>query len=168
MDSLGFIDGRLMPPREGEVHVEFDLAKSGDESRWPSLAPYDLILFAEVIEHLYTAPLQTLRMLRVLLKSGGAIIIQTPNAAALSRRFWLLMGRNPFEPIRDDLHQAGHYREYTVSELRALCEQAGLQITAVEQRNYFVTGSAKNRLLVTLDPITPPTLRQGITVVATH
>jgi trans-aconitate methyltransferase len=166
IDSLGFEDARLMSPRAGERHIEFDLANTVDETDWPAAGPYDLIVLAEVVEHLYTSPAQTLRMIASLLRPGGKVIIQTPNAAAMSRRFWLLMGRNPFEPIRDDLHQAGHFREYTAAELRHLCEQAHLRVLRVEMQNYFLTGSRKNRLLVKLGPAIPPTLRQGITLVA--
>jgi len=167
VDSLGFLDGRLMPPRAGEEHTEFDLVQAADQASWPERQPYDLIVFAEVIEHLYISPGLVMQMLASLLGLGGTIIIQTPNAVALSRRFWLLMGRNPFESIRDDLHQAGHYREYTASELRDLCQQAGFRVKTVELQNYFLSGSRKNHLLVRLGPIVPRTLRQGITLTAT-
>lgn len=164
IDSLGFEDLRLMAPRSGERHIEFDLVDATDESKWPSAGPYDLIVFAEVIEHLHISPLRVLELLASLLRPGGTLLLQTPNAAAMSRRFWLLMGKNPFEPIRDDLHQAGHFREYTVSELRRMCEDAGLQPLHADLRNYFVTGSRKNRLLVAFGGLLPPRLRQGITL----
>jgi trans-aconitate methyltransferase len=166
VDSLGFEDGRLLTSRDGERHIDYDLVHAGDRATWPAAGLYDLIVLAEVIEHLYTAPILTLRLLASLLLPGGTLLIQTPNAAALSRRFWLLMGRNPFEPIRADLHQAGHFREYTAAELRSLCAEAGLGVVHVELENYFLTGSRKNRIAVALGPVTPPTLRQGITLVA--
>ena len=166
IDSLGFEDPRLMAARPGERHIEFDLADAVDETKWPHAEPYDLIVLAEVIEHLYTSPVRTLQMLTSLLRPGGKILIQTPNAAAMSRRFWLLMGRNPFEPIRDDVHQAGHFREYTAAEVRDLCAKAGLRVLRVDLQNYFLTGSMKNQLLVRAGPAMPPTLRQGITLLA--
>jgi hypothetical protein len=92
--------------------------------------------------------------------------VQTPNAAALSRRFWLLAGRNPFEEIRDDLHHAGHFREYTARELQTMLADAGLKVMRTELDNYFVTGTRKNHVLVTLSPVVPRRLRQGITTVA--
>jgi trans-aconitate methyltransferase len=166
IDSLGFEDGRLLGARDGERHIDYDLVDAGDAATWPAAGPYDLIVCAEVIEHLYTAPVLTLRLLASLLRPGDTLLLQTPNAAALSRRFWLLTGRNPFEPIRADLHQAGHFREYTAAELRSLCAEAGFRVVHVELENYFLTGSRKNRVVVALGPVTPPTLRQGITLVA--
>jgi SAM-dependent methyltransferase len=163
VDTLGFHDGRF-PLREGEQHFELDLNDAGDQSRWPSLEPYDVIVCAEVVEHLYTSPLHLLRMFRSLIRPDGRVIIQTPNAAALSRRFWLLMGRNPFELLREDLHQAGHFREYTLDELARMARQAGFEITHAERQNYFLTGSRKNKLLVDAGFLTPPPLRQGITL----
>jgi trans-aconitate methyltransferase len=166
VDSLGFQDARLLPPRPAEQHFEFDLVNAGDETGWPVAEPYAVILLAEVVEHLYTSPRLTLTMLASLLRDDGLLIVQTPNAAALSRRFWLLAGRNPFEPIRDDLHQAGHFREYTVNELAALCRQAGLTPTRIDLENYFRTGSRKNAVLLATGRMVPARLRQGITLQA--
>ena len=164
VDSLGFLDARLLAPRDGERHFELDLATRDAEALPDDF--YDVVVFAEVIEHLYTSPRVVLRMLQSRLRRHGTLVMQTPNAAALSRRFWLFMGRNPFEPIREDLHQAGHFREYTAAELRELCADAGLRVDSVSMRNYFLTGSTKNRILVAVGSLMPPTLRQGITLVA--
>jgi SAM-dependent methyltransferase len=90
-DSLGFEDGRLPKPREAERHLELDLTAAKDEASWPRGESYDAIVLAEVVEHLHTPPRRTLEMLASLLWDGGTLIVQTPNAAALSRRFWLLM-----------------------------------------------------------------------------
>ena len=166
VDTIGFLDPRLEPARDGERHYEYDLAQAVDEATWPRAEPYDVIVFAEVIEHLHVGPGRVLALLASLLRPGGTLLVQTPNAAALSRRFWLLAGRNPFEPIRDDLHQAGHFREYTARELERLVRDAGLQPVRTRLDNYFRTGSVKNRLLVELSGAFPPGLRQGITLVA--
>jgi SAM-dependent methyltransferase len=167
VDSLGFEDKRLMPPRDGERHFEFDLAGAADEATWAKAEPYDVIVCAEVIEHLHAAPRAALRMLASLLRPGGTLLLQTPNAAALLHRVRLLLGKNPFEPIREDLHHAGHFHEYTVRELVDLCRQAGLEPANVELHNYFLTGTLKNRLLVRAGGLFPPRLRQGITLAAT-
>ena len=163
VDTLGFHDARF-PLREGETHTELDLNDAADPARWPSLEPYDVIVCAEVVEHLFISPLHLLRMLKSLLRPDGRLIVQTPNAAALSRRFWLLAGRNPFEPLREDLHQAGHFREYTLDELVQLAREAGFAIVRAERQNYFLTGSRKNKLLVDAGFLMPSSLRQGITL----
>ncbi|MDP9149663.1 MAG: hypothetical protein M3O36_06955 [Myxococcota bacterium] len=43
-------------------------------------------MFAEVLEHLHTAPELVLAFLRRLLLPQGLLILQTPNAASLSKR----------------------------------------------------------------------------------
>lgn len=159
VDTLGFRDDRF-PVREGETHTELDLNDVGGAN----LERYDVIVCAEVIEHLYTSPMHLLRLFRSIVEPDGRVIIQTPNAAALSRRFWLLAGRNPFEPLREDPHQAGHIREYTLAELEDLATRAGFAVEHAERQNYFVTGSRKNWLLVEAAPLTPAPLRQGITL----
>jgi hypothetical protein len=75
---------------------------------------------AEVLEHLYTAPQLVLGFIKTLLIPNGLLIVQTPNAAAVGKRIKLLLGRNPYEMIRTDLSDPGHYREYTISELQRI------------------------------------------------
>jgi hypothetical protein len=54
------------------------------------------IVFAEVIEHLFTAPELVLAYLHELLVPRGQLLLQTPNAASLRKRLKLALGRNPF------------------------------------------------------------------------
>ena len=55
VDTLGF--GPDADNATGGRNYRFDLNDSVDESRWRrDLPPYDLIVFCEVIEHLYTSP----------------------------------------------------------------------------------------------------------------
>ena len=76
---------------------------------------------AEVIEHLYTAPEIVLKCIKKIIKQNGYFIIQTPNAASLSKRMKLMFqGRNPYEMIRVDHNNPGHFREYTVDELEKI------------------------------------------------
>jgi hypothetical protein len=78
----------------------------------------------------------------------------------------MLFGRNPYEPIRDEPANPGHFHEYTVPELRAAVEDAGLEVTQLVTANYFDHGSRKNRAYRRVGRLLPPTLREGITVVA--
>ena len=81
------------------VHHRFDLNALQDRTG-AALGPYDIIVFAEVVEHLYTAPELVLPYLRELLVPGGALLLQTPNAVALRKRAKMVLGVNPFERIR--------------------------------------------------------------------
>lgn len=162
VDSLGIRDARF-PPEDGERHIELDLTDAGQPERWPQLDAYDVVVCAEVIEHLAISPAHVLRLLGGALREGGWLIVQTPNAARLSNRARLIAGRNPFELLRDDQLNPGHIREYTVAELLDLAREAGLEPGGWLTANYFVTGSRSNRILRHLSPLVPPTLRAGIT-----
>src|SRR4051812_33446605 len=94
VDSLGWLDWRY-PPREHEQHVELDLNEAQFPKRLPELARYDVVVAAEVLEHLYTAPALALRYLATALEPHGALIVQTPNAVALKKRLQMVRGRNP-------------------------------------------------------------------------
>ena len=135
VDSLG-LDGTYVPDT-GQHHI-FNLNQSGDSAAWPTgLARYDLIIFAEVIEHLYTAPELVLHFLREHLKPGGILLLQTPNAAALPNRLKLLAGRNPFERIRLSSDNPGHFREYTLDELLEDTAKVGFTCETYLRKNYF-------------------------------
>jgi hypothetical protein len=163
VDTLGWADPRF-PLRDGEKHIEFDLNEAADDAR-PELGEHDLVVAAEVIEHLYTAPVHVLRYLATGLVPGGRLLIQTPNAASLFKRLKLLRGRNPFEPIRENRSHPGHFREYTLGELLALGREAGLEVEESSTANYFDHGSRKHRAFVAAAPAVPAGFRDGLTVV---
>lgn len=161
VNTLGWLDHRF-PLREGEHHVELDL-NDGD---YPALEPHDVVICCEVIEHLHVPAVGVLRFLASGLGPGGHLILQTPNATALPKRLRMLLGQNPYAPIRDETGNPGHFHEYTVSELREAVEGAGLEITRLLTANYFDHGSRKNRAYRAVGRLLPSTFREGITVVA--
>lgn len=175
VDTLGFTPDARSPRGD---HYEFDLNRAQSESLWRrDLPTYDVVVMAEVIEHLYTAPELVLSFLTTLIKPGGTLIVQTPNAAAATRRIKLLLGRNPYERIRVDNTNPGHFREYTERELRSILDSAGFDVRNVDVRFYFdaryahhgaqpryqpVVGRLKNAVFALL----PKSLRLGMTIVA--
>ena len=62
---------------------------------------------------------------------GGVLVVQTPNAVSLPRRLAMLGGRNPYELIREDATNPGHFREYTAAELRRYAAVAGLAVESL-------------------------------------
>jgi SAM-dependent methyltransferase len=164
VDSFGFADGRF-PRREHERHIEYDLNQARSVETWPSVAGYDLVLCAEVIEHLHTAPVHALRLLHSLLRPQGLLVVQTPNPVHLQNRVAVLRGRNPFERIREDPSNPGHFREYTVAELLDLARDAGFEVLEWQTANYFRPPSVKHRLVAVVSPLLPRRLRTGITLV---
>jgi hypothetical protein len=170
VDTLGFQeDGE----HETGRHFRMDLNQSADEAMRPADIPaYDVVVMAEVIEHLYTSPATVLRFLRTLVRPGGLLVIQTPNGAALYRRVKLLLGRNPFDLINEDTTNPLHFREYTGKELRQYATDAKFEIVEFDYCNYLDQRYAK-----TLKParwraveqfildVGPSTWRAGITAV---
>jgi SAM-dependent methyltransferase len=158
VDTLGF-PHPLFPPRDHERHIAADLNEptvAGDES-------YDLVVMAEVIEHLHTSAAVVLRRTAAWLRPGGALVIQTPNAVALHKRLRMVAGRNPLEPIPDDPAKPGHFHEYTLPELREAAAAAGLTVGGWSAENYFGSSGAA-RAYAALGRVLPPGLRHGITI----
>jgi SAM-dependent methyltransferase len=161
VNTLGWHDGRF-PLREHESHVQFDL----NDTDYPTLGLHDVVICSEVIEHLHVATVPVLRFLASGLAPGGHLILQTPNATALAKRIRMLFGRNPYDPIREESGNPGHFHEHTVDELVAAVEDAGLEVTRVLTENYFDHGSRKNHAYRALGRLMTRSLREGITVVA--
>jgi SAM-dependent methyltransferase len=174
VDSLG-----LEPEADGPQghHFHFDLNRCSVTSEPRDLPRYDLVVFAEVIEHLHTSPLHTLSFVRGLLGEGGTLLLQTPNAASLPKRLKLMAGRHPYEQIRADASNPGHFREYTLRELQGYARQTRFQVIEIARRFYFdarfahheeptcrpqpFVGTIKNGVYRAL----PRFLREGLTLV---
>lgn len=163
IDSIGFHDDRF-PCRAGDAHFEFDLRDAVERERWPRIGPYDLVVMAEVIEHLPVYLPVTFAFLASLVKPGGYLVIQTPNACSLSKRMRFLTGRNPFDLIRDDRENPSHFREYTIRELTDHGVSAGFEVRRVVTRNYFLGERLRSKVFARISPLLPPSLRSGITL----
>jgi hypothetical protein len=184
LDTFGWADHSSAPADIVDRHYQFDLNDAQDDSRWFPADPHDVIIMAEVIEHLYTAPQLVLSMLAEFLDQGGSLIIQTPNAVWVRRRLMLLRGRHPYEMIRERRDNPGHFREYTGDELLAACRAAGLVPHSLEFESYWTSTRIAERLATMtpqgrlLSPLywsdcairllesSSPRLRPGLVVVA--
>jgi len=175
VDTLGFTPDR---PSDRGNHYLFDLNDAQWPERWRQDLPrYDVVVMAEVIEHLHTSPRLVLGFLYTLMRPGGVLIVQTPNAVRLGARLKLLAGRNPYALIREDIANPDHFREYTLRELRDYAGGAGLTVRDCTYASYFDIRYAGRRdggrpspwLLLAMDLLykaMPPRLRTGLTVVA--
>lgn len=155
--TIGF--GEIPPDDVIDEHVTFDLNDAFYRERWPVPREHDLVIFAETIEHLYTSPVLVLRCLGTFLRTGGLMIIQTPNAASIEKRVALLNGRNPYELIRESRDNPGHFREYTAEELYRLGAGAGLTCESVMLTEYWPREDALKDLADRF-----PALRSGLTI----
>ena len=158
---MGFANERLFPSKFTLKHFPLDLNDCAAMPVKGSDAEFDLIVFSETIEHLYTAPSIVLPFLSkfLLKKPGSGILIQTPNAVSFSKRFHLLLGKNPYNLIREDRTSPGHFREYTVNELKKYAEDAGFSVRFCETCSYWTQGNVLKRMV----NLYPP-LREGITI----
>ena len=163
VDSLGFDDPRITR-RAGDTHIEYDLTLSDNAASWPRAEPYDIIVMAEVIEHLPIAPSQVLDFLSSLLRPGGFLVIQTPNACSLPKRLRVMAGKNPYELIRESKQNPGHFREYTRQELQSFAEAANFSIQSSFTANYFRRETLGSALFRKLERLVPGNWRDGITM----
>ena len=108
-------------------HIVFDLNESKNVKKWTD-EKFDLIVYSEVIEHIYEAPEFSLLFLNYLLNPDGFIICTTPNAASFYRRLKLLLGENTISRIRFHNLNPAHYREYTKDELIQMAEMCELKV----------------------------------------
>jgi SAM-dependent methyltransferase len=157
-------------PHEGDEDdvVDFDLNEAYHPERWPDLEGQDVVLLCEVIEHLYTSPVAVLECLASWLAPGGRVIVQTPNALALSRRVRAVLGRPQYGAITGFTPRGmnpKHFREYAPWEMEEAGRQAGLEVERADIRNYFSTQSRRHAVVHPVLERMPPGLRQGQTLV---
>jgi SAM-dependent methyltransferase len=86
--------------------------------------PFDVILYAEVLEHLRN-PLKVLTEINRQLKPGGFVIVSVPNKAHLWVRIQMCLGR--FEYAERVILDQAHLRFFTLKSFRALLHAAGLE-----------------------------------------
>jgi len=103
----------------------------------------DLVLALEVIEHLVN-PDHMLREARRVLRSGGSLVISTPNLASWVNRVVLLLGYQPYNAevsteivagvpwrTRTFSKPSGHIRPFTLRALRELLQYHGFMVAKV-------------------------------------
>jgi 2-polyprenyl-3-methyl-5-hydroxy-6-metoxy-1,4-benzoquinol methylase len=120
----------------------------------PPAKPFDIIIIAQVIEHILNHPAGLVRSLAEMMRPGGLMIITTPNPVTMMGAVRVLRGRSLLWGTTDFIDepkiQGGkiitkgeiHYREYTGDELRHLIESAGLR---VEKSLYLGLGNSRSQ-----------------------
>jgi SAM-dependent methyltransferase len=106
---------------------------------WPD-EYFDLVLFAEVIEHRPHSPVAALREFRRVARVQGHLLVTTPNLASARQRLRLMLGRSVMYPVDAYFDNDGagnglfhrHNREYTASELGDLLTRTGWLIERLE------------------------------------
>jgi len=122
--NRGFL--RQFPPEahRGLNVIEYDLAKAEPA---PSRR-FDLVIMAEVLEHLLSPDPVIVGNLKSLVNPGGHICLTVPNFVRHVNRLKVALGINPLHSKLDIVQGVmggfGHIREYTLTEVAGLFETA--------------------------------------------
>lgn len=107
---------------------------------------FDVVIFAEIIEHLLNDPCKVLREIKRVLKPGGHLIVTTPNVARLENVARLISGENIYDPYSGYGPYGRHNREYTRRELVTL-----LQFEGFDVEEHFTADVHENRAAAYVD-----------------
>ncbi len=99
---------------------------------------FSSVLCCELLEHLAGDPMHMMMEINRILKMGGHLVLTTPNIASLRAVAGILQGFHPMlfpayiRPRESGEVDARHNREYTASEIRALLEISGFEVTLLD------------------------------------
>ena len=131
---------------------------------------FDLIIFSEVLEHLFADDTLLCNNLNRLLKPGGILILTVPNITSMWNRLRLLFGRNILgkksEIIKGVYGGYGHFREYTFYEITDLLQKAGFDIVESMGFNGYGPKNPIGDLLIAFLNVLPKTFAFHIVIVA--
>jgi len=137
--KLGHSDHREVTSAEGERFAceidHFDAEK--DPFPYPD-GHFSTVLCGELIEHLFEDPMHLMSEVNRILKSGGHLVLTTPNVASLRGISAILQGYHPgffpayIRPAESGEVEARHSREYTPREIHKLLENSGFAVTRLE------------------------------------
>lgn len=127
-DGLHFWSGDGPPP---EVRVTVERSDL-ERDRWPVAdGELDLVTCFEVIEHFKFTPLTFVLEANRTLKTGGRLVISTPNGASARAAAQIALGQHPAEcPVyhRQDEYGRVHPLEYSRAQLADLLTRHGFEL----------------------------------------
>ena len=132
---------------------------------------FDMIIYTEVIEHIPIPPYEQIRPFDKFLRSGGKIVISTPNLSSIVHIAKLFMSlplldtpEKFFSPIGQENLQV-HRREYMPSELQEAFARLGYK----SNHKFFIYNEPKSlqyRMMYIIGNVIPR-FREGILIVGT-
>jgi glycosyltransferase involved in cell wall biosynthesis/SAM-dependent methyltransferase len=143
----GRVDQRSVQSVDGEeFHCTLELFNA-EKDRFPYGDGYfSTVLCCELVEHLTEDPMHMMAEINRILRSGGCLVLTTPNIGSLRAIAAILAGYHPgFFPayirprVEGEEPEARHNREYTAREIVLLFHYAGFEITLLE------TGAFRNQ-----------------------
>ena len=152
-DICEFEDQKAIFKKLGVEFIQANFNELRPFARTPE-EPFDIVIIAQVIEHILNHPVGLIRNLADLMRPGGLMIVTTPNPATIMGAVRMLKGRSLLWGTTDFIDEpkiAGgriisegeiHYREYTGAELCYLITNAGLRI---EESRYLSLGNSHSQ-----------------------
>ncbi len=133
--ALGRTDRKIVPFPDREFSCDVDCFDA-ERDRFPYPdGHFDLVIAAEIIEHLTYDPMHLLVEARRVLADNGFLLVSTPNVGSITSVAKTLDGRdNPQifflykRPAENSAPEIGHVREYTAYELGEAVKAAGFEI----------------------------------------
>jgi SAM-dependent methyltransferase len=104
---------------------------------------FELVIFAEIIEHLLNDPCSVLREIKRVLKPDGYLVLTTPNVARLENVARIIQGSNIYDPYSGYGPYGRHNREYNCHELVKLLEHEGFEIEVCFTSDVHVNNSSE-------------------------
>lgn len=101
---------------------------------------YDLILLLDVIEHV-PQPKKLFNTILKLLNDNGKILITVPNSVSIRKRLTVLMGKTNYtnyDEFYSEDNFRGHWREYSIEDLKQLSKQIKFEIKSVSGFNGII------------------------------
>lgn len=96
---------------------------------------FDIIIFSDVLEHLYD-PIGIIKSYQSLLKENGTIVVTVPNIANIFSRIALLFGN--FNYSETGVMDKTHIRFFTRKNLKRLAKESGLKIVSQKYDSVIV------------------------------
>lgn len=133
---------------DGSETVEIPLFNfNAERDRYPFAdESFDVAVVAELVEHLSNDPMFMMHELNRVLKSGGVLLLTTPNITSLRSVHAILNGCPPYMYNKFSARNGGrHCKEYAPSEVALLFERSGFIVDKIDTPNVWIESEPVTR-----------------------